>query len=314
MSKNTKQQDVWMAKYRLAKKYKRTFGNLYIPYKYKMDNVAIGSWLSTQRNAYKNKLPCLTTKRIELLEKIGIDWYNTNNPNYNDSKQKNKEFLNSAKTYFCKFNDLNVPYDYVDENGIALGKWLQSIRKTYSSYDEQILKRNPEEIILKENRLSVTTLKDLNAMHMVWKVDSSTDWNYKYELAKKFYKENGHLLIPGSYIANDEYSTNLGMWICYQRQLYNSGKELSVDKVERLNLLGMIWNPREEQWEQKYLLAYQYYKENGNLRIPKNYVVGDCKLGKWILWQRQAKRGNVRNSLSKEKIEKLNNIGMVWGN
>ena len=55
MSKNTKQQDVWMAKYRLAKKYKRTFGNLYIPYKYKMDNVAIGSWLSTQRNANKNK-------------------------------------------------------------------------------------------------------------------------------------------------------------------------------------------------------------------------------------------------------------------
>jgi hypothetical protein len=149
-------------------------------------------------------------------------------------------------------------------------------------------------------------------MSMIWKVDEIDDWDYKYSLAKQFFDENGHLLIPVSFVSEDKDNTNLGIWISYQRQLFNNGHKLSLDKVNKLNEIGMVWSPREEQWEQKFLLAKQFFNEHGHLKIPKTYVIDNCNLGKWILWQRQAKKGNVRNSLSKEKIKKLNDIGMIW--
>ena len=69
----------------------------------------------------------------------------------------------------------------------------------------------------------------------------------------------------------------------------------------------------EKKWNQMYELAKAYYEYHGNLDIPaKLELVGYehdkiTKLGSWISRQRVSKGG-----LSKEKIEKLDNIGMIW--
>lgn len=66
-------------------------------------------------------------------------------------------------------------------------------------------------------------------------------------------------------------------------------------------------------WDTYYEAAKQWYEENGNLKIPKSYVTGaGLTLGAWINTQRRVKSGNISGNLTWEKIQKLNDIGMIW--
>lgn len=68
-------------------------------------------------------------------------------------------------------------------------------------------------------------------------------WNEIYILAKKYYKENGNLLIPFRYITTDK--IQLGRWIGTQRGNYRKNK-LTKDKIELLESIGMVWEPRKK--------------------------------------------------------------------
>lgn len=66
-------------------------------------------------------------------------------------------------------------------------------------------------------------------------------------------------------------------------------------------------------WDTYYEAAKQWYEENGNLKIPKSYVTeSGLALGAWINTQRRVKSGNISGNLTWEKIQKLNDIGMIW--
>lgn len=66
-------------------------------------------------------------------------------------------------------------------------------------------------------------------------------------------------------------------------------------------------------WDTYYEAAKQWYEEKGNLKIPKSYVTGaGLTLGAWINTQRRVKSGNISGNLTWEKIQKLNDIGMIW--
>ena len=72
----------------------------------------------------------------------------------------------------------------------------------------------------------------------------------------------------------------------------------------------MDWTPIESQWESLYLLAKKYYEEKGNLLIPNKYITAEkVKLGRWLGTQRYNYKEGI---LSKEKIELLERIGIVW--
>lgn len=58
---------------------------------------------------------------------------------------------------------------------------------------------------------------------------------------------------------------------------------LTPERVRQLDELGMIWDTKEDPWPQNYQKAAKYYKENGNLDIPINYVTSDrFRLGEWV--------------------------------
>ena len=65
-------------------------------------------------------------------------------------------------------------------------------------------------------------------------------------------------------------------------------------------------------WNEKYMLAKEYYKKHGNLLIPHDYIVNDIKLGRWIQTQRQNYNKNDNSYFTTDKINKLNDINMVW--
>ena len=66
---------------------------------------------------------------------------------------------------------------------------------------------------------------------------------------------------------------------------------------------------RSDSWNRNYDLAKDYYKEHGNLLIPRSYIIDNIALGNWIHLQRNYYK---KNKLTKEKIDLLESIGMVW--
>ena len=69
---------------------------------------------------------------------------------------------------------------------------------------------------------------------MEWNSVLIRKWMSYYELAKKFYEENGHLTIPHDYMAE---GLKLGVWMSSQRESYQIGR-LSEEQIDLLNSIG----------------------------------------------------------------------------
>ena len=68
-------------------------------------------------------------------------------------------------------------------------------------------------------------------------------------------------------------------------------------------------------WDINFLAARAYYESFGNLNVPADYRTdGNICLGNWISYQRRLYHGKHHGSLTEERIERLNRIGMIWEN
>ena len=304
----------WEEYYKLAKVYFEKNNNLEILQRFKtLDGITydengynLGFWLVTQRKAYKNRK--LNKERKELLEKIGMRF--ESKKNIVDWEENYK----LAKAYFEKNNNLEIPRSFktldgvnYDENGYNLGTWLVHQRQTY-----------------KRGELNKNKIKLLEKIGMFFSLDKfEKEWMNKYGLAEAYFNKNSNLEIPFRFKTLDgiDYNENgysLGVWINTQRQSYKMGK-LNKEQIELLEKIGMRFSldKFEKEWMNKYGLAEAYFKKNNNLEIPRSFKTLDgitydengYKLGVWVSIQRQSYK---MGKLSKERIELLDKIGMVW--
>ena len=143
-------------------------------------------------------------------------------------------------------------------------------------------------------------------------------WEKMFAYAKQYYLEHGHLKVPHKYQTADGYT--LGNWVHTQRGVHKGSinrkrPTLNPERIARLEEIGMVWGDiKDIDWQRNYKAAKAYYKKHGNLNIPRYYVTPEgIKLGIWLLTQRTYKNGTVKNdSLTPERISKLEKIGMVW--
>lgn len=194
-----------------------------------------------------------------------------------------------AKQYYEENGDLLISSKYVTAENIKIGYWISTQRKDY-----------------KANRLSKDKILLLEEIGMVWSIYDDS-WYENYALAKQYFEKKGDLLIPRLYTTNN--GEKLGAWIGLQRKQYKEGK-LSNDRIKLLEKVGMVWSIYDIQWDEYFDLASKYYSEHGNLLVPLRYkTINDKKLGSWISSQRiNYKSGK----LSADRIEMLEQIGMVW--
>lgn len=67
-------------------------------------------------------------------------------------------------------------------------------------------------------------------------------WEEWYNLAKEYYAEHGNLRIPHDLEVD---GCKIGKWIVNQRVARNnpnSGQKITLEQIERLNEIGMVWN------------------------------------------------------------------------
>ena len=87
-----------------------------------------------------------------------------------------------------------------------------------------------------------------------------------------------------------------------------------VDEVQNVRkIFDQLNDTLSASWDMMYGFAIQYYNEHGNLEVPRRYKTPDgYSLGHWIFTQRRVYRGEAYGTLGKDRIEKLEAIGMVW--
>ena len=206
-----------------------------------------------------------------------------------------------AKCYYKENGDLEVPARYVTADGYSLGHWI---------YNQRYIRKGVLDGDLTEERIA-----KLDAIGMRWTVLSDVGWERNYAAAQSYYEKYGNLDVPAKYRTED--GVALGQWLCSLRTWEKAGahpKYLTIERKEQLERIGMVWDKLDQLWERNYRAACAFYRENGNLDIPSDYVdANGIRLGAWIGRMRKLRYGLCKGTpLTEEQVARLDAIGMVW--
>ena len=206
---------------------------------------------------------------------------------------------NACLEYYNEHGNLDVPRDYVDENGVKLYLWMCSIRASRSG--------------VKPNyRITDEQIQKLDELGFRWKSTKEIQWENGYSHAEEYFETFGNLNTPSLYESPDGFK--LGNWISVQKQNYRIGR-LKKERKEKLDKLGLVFE-KPDSWEVRFSIAEEYFKEHHDLlSMPSNYQKDKICIGQWLSEQRQIYRGNRKGkSLTEEQIKRLESIGMYWDN
>jgi hypothetical protein len=206
-----------------------------------------------------------------------------------------EHYFSEASIYYAEHGNLNVPKLYTTPGGLSLGVWLVTQRRVREG---QI-----------QGNLTEQQIARLDSIGMVWGNRKEIAWQHGFEVARKYHDTYGNLMVARKYVDPDGYP--LGQWILKTRQQKLNGR-LKEERIAQLDEIDMVWSVFDAKWEKAYALAVAYYEENGNLNIPRSYVTAAGeRLGQWVASQQWA---YSKGKLTAEQVERLNRIGMYWGN
>ena len=195
----------------------------------------------------------------------------------------------------AKEGTLELPRSYTIHSGVPVGKWLELQRQVQAGQ--------------RPGRLTAEQAAKLEKLGIRWNHRLEAAWEKGFVSAQKYRTEHCDLLVPVRYRDKNDFA--LGEWIVYNRQRYLGGN-LTQNRIERLEAIGMVWSTSNDLWEQNYAAATQYYLEHGDLEVPIKYETpSGFGLGVWLGAQRAAHKAG---ELPQEQVERLDALGMDWTN
>lgn len=201
----------------------------------------------------------------------------------------------AAAAAAAKEGTLELPRSYTIHSGVPVGKWLELQRQVQAGQ--------------RPGRLTAEQAAKLEKLGIRWNHRLEAAWEKGFASAQKYRTEHGDLLVPVRYRDKNDFA--LGEWIVYNRQRYLGGN-LTQNRIERLEAIGMVWSTSNDLWEQNYAAATQYYLEHGDLEVPIKYeTLSGFGLGVWLGAQRAAHKAG---ELPQEQVERLDALGMDWTN
>lgn len=323
---NPKETD-WKKKYNALCKYSKEFGNIDVPYSYKMEFegevIPLGVFVTNQRvvkrryNEGKVKEDNRILEHFKLLDELGMEW----DPQQADFDRKFK----ACKKYYEENGNLDIPESYVveiDGKSEDIGVFISNQRSLHGKYLLGSVSRG-------ERSNMVEHFKMLEDIGMDWD-PMETQWLKKYELLKGFKEEFGHLNVKTDYqVTRGNDVINLGLFLDDQRSFYRKNKD-NLEQIDSkyknrfklLDSLGVEWEPREAYWNTRYNLCKVFKNEFGHLNIPYDYEVlfNDevIKLGSFLSKQREFYREYESNGFEDcpeymlNHFNLLNELGIVW--
>ena len=113
--------DVWLGR---LQAYVEEHGDCLVPYSHvTADGFNLGSWVSTQRQAYKGSKGGLSAEQVSRLEALGMVW--------EPLSAAWEEGFRRLQAYAEERGDCLVPQRHVTADGFNLGTWLRTQRNAY---------------------------------------------------------------------------------------------------------------------------------------------------------------------------------------
>ena len=183
----------------------------------------------------------------------------------------------------AKEGTLELPRSYTIHSGVPVGKWLELQRQVQAGQ--------------RPGRLTAEQAAKLEKLGIRWNHRLEAAWEKGFASAQKYRTEHGDLLVPVRYRDKNDFAL---------------GGNLTQNRIERLEAIGMVWSTSNDLWEQYYAAATQYYLEHGDLEVPIKYETpSGFGLGVWLGAQRAAHKAG---ELPQEQVERLDALGMDWTN
>lgn len=137
---------------------------------------------------------------------------------------------------------------------------------------------------------------------------AASPWWDAYAVAREYFAQHGHLRGGEDVVLSDRRRSGMGRttlaeWLAFQRRQHKAGA-MDHQRVELLEQIGMVWEPRKENWQQGLASAREYARENGHLNPPRDHPVA-----KWLVHQRYLNR---RGELPDDRQNALEELGIDW--
>ncbi|WP_406190246.1 Helicase associated domain protein [Streptomyces sp. NBC_01017] len=104
------------------------------------------------------------------------------------------------------------------------------------------------------------------------------DWARSWAKLKAYVERVGNARVP---YGHREDATPLGQWVAEQRRAYTAG-EMSGQRAQRLEKLGMVWSPADERFQENLEAAKAYYDQHWTLCAPRSASMLDRAVGQWL--------------------------------
>jgi superfamily II DNA or RNA helicase len=232
----------------------------------------LAKWVGHQRN-FANK-ETLSNSRKRRLDEIGFDW----DPQAADWE----EGFRYLAMYKEREDHCRVP-DVHEENGFRLGQWVRVQRSNRET-------------------MPALRLQRLDGIGFVWNALDAT-WQEALRLLTMYKEREGNCLVP---VRHKENGFPLGYWVVNRRQ---NRENLLPLQQQQLDELEFVWEVPDAAWEEGFRRLTLYKGREGHCRVPPQHVDNGFALGSWVDRQRQNLK---RLSLSKERRQRLDEIGFVW--
>ena len=188
---------------------------------------------------------------------------------------------------------------------------IDSVEEEMRAAARRLREAGQEGSIVNESFLLVDEARDCRDIFEQLERSLSASWDAMFALAKRFYEERGHLLVPRAHKAG---GASLGLWVDTQRKV-RRGRipgNLSAEQARRLESIGMVWeNNHERGWELSIREARRFYAEHGHLDAGIGCrAESGFGLGSWLASLRR--RRNAGERLPEDRVGQLDAMGMVW--
>lgn len=150
----------------------------------------------------------------------------------------------------------------------------------------------------------------------VYKPLQEARWDEFFQALLEFKEQHGHCHVPHTYSEDPA----LARWAKRQRYQYKLHLEqktstMTVDRLQKLESVGFIWEPQTSVWETRRLELEAFLKEHGDCNVPCRYSKNP-QLGMWVKRQRRQYKlfqaGVGASKLSAERFQILSNMGFEW--
>jgi len=205
------------------------------------------------------------------------------------------EMFQRLLLYKQQHGDCVVPQNNPEDK--VLGMW---VRKQRQEHNLKAMEANKQELL---ESIGFEWIDDGQNKELC-RPKTSLKWDEMFWRLKEYKEEHGNCLVP-YHFAED---IVLGRWVRTQRYAYKLNK-ISLDKQERLNSLGFVWNASNTlSWDLMFLRLECYKGQYGDCRVPHRWAE-DTSLGKWVNGQRVIyKSGKMRT----DRKDRLDSIGFEW--